>query len=288
MSKKTKKQITESLLKRLQLKAKSGIYSLDSSQKFLSSSDNPLSALEIALETLAFYGKDAGLLSLFDEEIKNTMVGSFITKKFYPCTLQIHVNPKLPRELIHFLIDRELDNIPNEILDHYICTKRRTAGLKLKDFLNHLYPNYTEREIKAAKGARERFRTERLRALEVYRLRSLKYDYKRISSAIDIKPDAARKAFARAYELIHGTPYKKGIKLKTSKALLEKDCATCTDKICIKNMKLCPEMDAYSMQDWKKQSEWFSLIPDSRGSAVHAEGRGSREMKKEALKEKEK
>ena len=53
-----------------------------------------------------------------------------------------------------------------------------------------------------------RFRDERLRDLEIYRLRALKTSFPKIATVIGMTAEAARKAFNRAYTLIHGKPAK--------------------------------------------------------------------------------
>lgn len=93
-----------------------------------------------------------------------------------------------------------------------------------------------------------KFRDERLRDLEIYRLRALKETYPKIAIVMKLTPDAARKAFSRAYTLIHGKPYKPGTKARITKDQLVKECGTCKDKPGCK--KICPEMESfYTLSD---------------------------------------
>lgn len=106
-----------------------------------------------------------------------------------------------------------------------------------------------------------RFRDERLRDLEIYRLRALKTSFPKIATVIGMTAEAARKAFNRAYTLIHGKPYKAGTKAKITKDQLKKECGTCKDKPTCK--KLCPEIENYANLDWKEEGKRFiGLIED--------------------------
>lgn len=121
-----------------------------------------------------------------------------------------------------------------------------------------------------------RFRDERLRDLEIYRLRALRYTYPKIATAIGINQETARKAYDRGYAIIHGAAYKKGEKKEIAKATLRKDCGTCSDRPSCK--KLCAEVEAYARQDWREEPKWHGLIneftPDQAGSALPAKGKG--------------
>lgn len=121
-----------------------------------------------------------------------------------------------------------------------------------------------------------RFRDERLRDLEIYRLRALRYTYPKIATAIRINQETARKAYGKVYEFIHGAPFKKGEKKEIAKAILRKDCGTCSDRPSCK--ELCAEVDAYSYQDWREEPKWHGLIGESTldqaGPALPAKGKG--------------
>lgn len=142
----------------------------------------------------------------------------------------------------------------------------------------------------AANGLRADSRTnedKRLRDLEVYRLRALRYTYPKIATAIGISQDTARKAYGKAYEFIHGAPFKKGEKKEIAKAILRKDCATCSDRPSCK--KLCAEVDAYSYQEWREEPKRHGRIseytPDQAGPALPAKGKGSRDMGRQAFED---
>ncbi len=116
-----------------------------------------------------------------------------------------------------------------------------------------------------------RFRPEKLRALEIYRLRCIgktcefsvlnrngmatgerrttvkKRTFREIGTELGIKADAVRKSYSIAHELIHGTPYKKGVKARVEKTLLKKECSTCKEKPSCK--KPCPDILSFVNQD---------------------------------------
>lgn len=106
-----------------------------------------------------------------------------------------------------------------------------------------------------------KFRDERLRDLEIYRLKALKTSFPKIATVIGMTAEAARKAFSRAYTLIHGKPYKAGTKARITKDQLVKECSTCKDRPTCK--KLCPEAKSYANMDWKEEGKRFiGLIED--------------------------
>lgn len=207
----------------------------------------------------------------------------------------VRINPRASREAIHLQLDKELNerwpplhkkkmeltheqrnSLEEGMMDSFrkVAATGLVAPQKLKTIESDFWDAWRGRRLRA----------ERLRNLEAYRLRSLKYTYPKISSEIGITSVAARKAFGSAYKLIHGTPYnRKDLKPETSRALLSKDCGTCTDKLSCK--KLCPEIEAYGNIDSVSDKRYYRLsgqVADPRGSALPAKGRGSREMGKEA------
>lgn len=153
-----------------------------------------------------------------------------------------------------------------------------------KDILHYIsmmLDTCAEHGIKSA----ARFRNERIRDLEVYRLRAIgkiekfpvykgrektpreyrlkvsKKTFTEIAKETNINADAARKAYNRVYKWIHGT--QKGMtKTEVKRAYLKKECSTCTDKICIKTKKICPDILSYAEQDHGKQREdqYYGLI----------------------------
>lgn len=124
--------------------------------------------------------------------------------------------------------------------------------------------------------AETRFRDERLRDLEIYRLRTLRNSFKEIGANMGINEEAVRKAFSRGYKLINGEPYKGGSKAKVTKALLIKECSTCKDRQCI---KLCDEIESYANGVHVNRREILLLsdrdIADPNGPPVPAKGKGS-------------
>ena len=201
--------------------------------------------------------------------------------------VHVRINPRASRELIHFLLDKELDEkypplhkkkkeLTVEQRDIFesgmrdIFQKAAASGIapqELKSIQDDFWDAWIGRRIRA----------ERLRDLEVYRLKTvLKRTYKNIASVTGMAtPDAARKAYGRAYELIH----RKGIK---TIALLAKSCGTCKNMTCLKYGKPCPEIEAQANVDWKeagwREESTFGLIAseeraDQRGPSVHAKGK---------------
>lgn len=133
-----------------------------------------------------------------------------------------------------------------------------------------------------------RFRDERLRDFEVYRLKCLGKDYKNISNTKGIRVDTARKAFGRIYSLIHDMPYKAGTKMETPPiAYMERECNTCEDKPSCR--KLCPEVEAYANQGSSEAPKFWGLIsdhtPDPNGPAVPAKGKGNQIQGKRTFKD---
>jgi len=102
-----------------------------------------------------------------------------------------------------------------------------------------------------------------LRDLEIYRLRALKTSFPKIATVIGMTAEAARKAFSRAYSLIHEKPYKAGTKAGITKDQLVKECGTCKDRPTCQ--KLFPEVKRYADLDWKEEGKRFiGLIEDKQ------------------------
>lgn len=130
----------------------------------------------------------------------------------------------------------------------------------------------------AANGLRADSRTnedKRLRDLEVYRLRTaLKRSYGNIATVTGMKPDAARKAWKRAYKII-------------SAHAGAVNCGTCDNKVCLQTGKACPALEELIPKE--KPERYYNLIDDivedPRGASVPAKGRGSRDMGRQAFED---
>lgn len=175
------------------------------------------------------------------------------------------------------------DYFKRKIVDVIDFSVQRKGGLFVTFYIN---PNATREKIlfliekwlspHLMKRSVKRFRTEALRDLEVYRLRAIgkviqfpiyrgrekkpeeyrqtvkKKSFVEIGAELGMNKDAARKAYNRAYELIYGMPYRKGVEAKVQKALLKKECNTCKDRPSCK--ELCSDVLAYAAQDKGKAS----------------------------------
>jgi hypothetical protein len=129
--------------------------------------------------------------------------------------LVVVIDPNIPREILHFYLD---------------------------DLLNKL--------IKNDKPS-QRFRKEKINALEVWKARVQRKPFMQIAKEFGIKESAAKMRFRRAYEIIFDKKYiaKDFRKPEIKKEDLEKECSTCREKkTCT---ELCPHVMAYVDQDVK-------------------------------------
>lgn len=137
------------------------------------------------------------------------------------------INPKISREVIHYLIDMHLNN-----------------SAKL--------------EPQKHKG---RFRGEQIQALQVWEERRLRKPFNQIAKELGIKEPAAKKAFYKAYELIYGKKYDPADyeKPEIKKEYLKKFCNTCMEKSTCNCKVPCPDVVKFVDQDSKTSNREHTL-----------------------------
>lgn len=150
-----KKKIEERLLEELQFKAKRA---------------------EIAPDKFSFT-KGGTLLTgeSYYNEIASTMVDVVdIDEKGF---LYLKINPKIPRDILHYLIDKAIDEYPEEVLEH----KAKHPDITMREFLDRYYPSIVvpvngypifipTLPSKPAKKSKTRFNAGKYDIWEIYKL----------------------------------------------------------------------------------------------------------------------
>lgn len=131
--------------------------------------------------------------------------------------LIIEINPNVPREAIHYMLD--------VLMDRW--------------------------ESKKGLSKKIRFRRESLAALKIWEERRLRKSFKQISKELDIKEPTAKMRFYKAYEVLFGKKYDPTYYEKPAikKAYLKRECGTCLDREFCKDP--CPDVIAFVEQDTK-------------------------------------
>lgn len=143
--------------------------------------------------------------------------------------LHLRIKPDAPKDLIHYFIDKTLECYSN-------------------------YPLPKEDPWK-----KERFRAEKITALEVWEHRRLQKSFPEIARTLKIKKDAARKMFYVAYEHLYGKKYDPAEyeKPEIKKKYLKRSCESCNenpdnDGTCT---DLCPDVIEFVNQNTSYRRE---------------------------------
>lgn len=263
---KPKKQIEERLLKELQVRNKKAKLAPD---KFS------------CINNGTILGGDS-----FENEIKSSMVEVHdVDEKGF---MYIKVNPKVRRDILLYLVDKSIDEYSDEILSH----KAKHPGLKMKDFINRYYrpiiystssgpfllPNPALGNHTKKGNPHKRFRSEQLKALEVWEFRRARKTFPQIAKILNIKEPTAKKRFYKAYELLFGRKYNPSDyeKPEIKKKYLRRTCKTCKERQTCTD--LCPDVIEFVGQEMQASGSHLKIhvnFPDPKGPPLPAKGKGA-------------
>lgn len=217
------------------------------------------------LRAFGLIGPYGGALDVLDPRTEDTPEKLPVFFREPPAIVQVEI-PGVPLEARAGVPFRESLTSSERILKIDLSRKRGEIEVELKRYLDAVghYRKDTEDTPEAWRENYEewepdktRFRVEAWQALQIYRLRRKRKRFLEIARTLEIQVPAAKKAFARAYELIEGRRHDPDFFKREAQAVrlpeLRKTCDTCPLRDTCK--ELCPDVLPYVVQDEVTQRE---------------------------------